>query len=145
MQPWKKVQELRKAGKPDEALQMAQGLLHQSPNEYQARAQAEWACFDLVKQVVARIQKSVETNERTNHADLDGLYQLLRNYANLGPRVPDMALSNILNQLSKFRQVRRRLQSSRLWHSTRPNSATAGAPSPSDRANSWVPTITKNR
>lgn len=102
MQPWESIRELRKSGKPDEALQLAQGVLEESPDDYQSRTQAEWACFDLIKQVVVNIQKSTAANERPERADLDRLYQLLRAYVGLSPRKPDMALSNILGQLSKI-------------------------------------------
>jgi tetratricopeptide (TPR) repeat protein len=101
MQPWESIRELRKAGKPDEAFQLAQGVLKESPDDYQSRTQAEWACFDLIKRVVASVQKSTAANERPDRADLVRLYELLRAYVALSPRKPDMAMSNILGQLSK--------------------------------------------
>lgn len=101
MQTWERIRELRKAGKPEEALQLAQGVVKETPDDYLSRSQGEWACFELMKPVVARLGQSETANKGPDRADLDRLHQLLRDYARLSLRKPDMALSNILAKLSK--------------------------------------------
>jgi len=102
MQPWEQIQALRKSGQLEEALEESRILLEQNPGDYQIRSQVEWIYFDLIKQVVARIGKSVEANTRPDRADFDQMYDLLKVYGSQKPAIPGMATSNVLNQLAKI-------------------------------------------
>lgn len=102
MQPWEQIQSRRKSGQLEKALEESRILLEQNPGDFRLRSQVEWVYYDLIKQVVARIDVLIEANKKPSEADLNQLSGFLNAYQSLKPRIPDMAASNVLNQLAKI-------------------------------------------
>ena len=102
MPTWQEVQALRKAGQAEEALRLALVAIAGDSADAQMKIQGEWAAFDLVKKVVARILKATDASAKIDPADLGHLYGLLQDYVRLKPIIPGMACSNILHQTAKI-------------------------------------------
>jgi tetratricopeptide (TPR) repeat protein len=101
MQPWEQIRDLRKAGDLDGALAKAVVAIQENATDFQVRSQVEWVYYGLIKRVVSRMHESIEANRRPEASDEQELYLLLKDYAKIEPKIPQMAFSNVLQQLCK--------------------------------------------
>jgi len=99
MEPWQRIQQLRKEGALEQALEQGLELLKQDDTDFMLRGQLEWVYYDLIKQISQSWQGHRNKNQRPpNHLQND-LLQYLREYARLRPQIPGMASGKILNIL----------------------------------------------
>lgn len=91
--PNERVRALRKAGKIEEACDLAHDLRDSSPNDVWLKSELGWVLYEKLKEIVARA-KSDQINQFT--ASRSEVHHLLREYARLGLRRPDLLFSRIL-------------------------------------------------
>jgi tetratricopeptide (TPR) repeat protein len=99
---WQDVQTLRKAGKLKEARDAALDILTVNPDDFKTRSQLEWVIFAEIKQAVARIEVALKASQRVNAQDVSFVLSRWDEYQRSEPRVPEMACSNIVGQLTKI-------------------------------------------
>lgn len=97
---WEEVSGLRKAGKLDEARALARQILARDPGDYKTRSQFEWVLFGLCKRVLSEVDPSKSGLTLTGR-QTDQLVSFWDEYRELNPRVPDLACSQIVGQLTK--------------------------------------------
>lgn len=99
MEPWQRIQQLRKEGALEEALGEGLELLRQDNTDFMVRSQLEWIYYDLIKQI-SQSWHSYQKKNQPPPGDLqEQLIQRLRDYARLKPQIPGMASGKILNIL----------------------------------------------
>ena len=99
---WQDVQKLRKAGQLKEAREAALSILSADPDDFKARSQLEWVIFAEIKQAVGRIEAALKAGQRANSQDVNFVRTRWEEYQQSEPRVPEMACSMIIGQITKI-------------------------------------------
>ena len=95
----RRITELRKAGKLDEAFKLAETAIKENPKDPMIQTAYGWVLYEQLKGVA----DSAKENEKLKEADSRRLTVLLRQYAKLDRvKKPGMLHSNILNQVLKL-------------------------------------------
>lgn len=98
---WQEIQTLRKAGRLEEAHNIALALLATSPEDFKVRSQLEWVFFEYIKQIVTSLEEGLKKSQPVDSARIEALMIWMREYYRLRPSKPGMACSVILGQLVK--------------------------------------------
>ncbi len=99
MEPWRRIQQLRKDGAHSQALDEGHEFLRQDESDFKVRSQLEWVHFDLIKKISQAWQEYRDRNQRPPGHLQTELLQQLRAYAGVKPEIPGMASGRILNIL----------------------------------------------
>ncbi len=98
---WQDVQKLRTAGQLREARKAALEILEADPNDFKTRSQLEWVIFGEIKQAVTQIETALKANQRVSSEDVNFVLTQWEEYQQSQPRVPEMACSMIIGQMTK--------------------------------------------
>ena len=99
---WQDVQKLRKGGQLKEAREVALSILAVHPDDFKVRSQLEWVTFAEIKQTVGRIEAALKAGQRANSEDMNLVWIRWVEYQQSEPRVPEMACSMIVGQITKI-------------------------------------------
>lgn len=99
---WHDVRDLHKEGKLKEARDAARCILEENPNDFKTRSQLEWVIFKEIKQAVARIESALKASQRADTRNLNFVMTRWEEYQQSQPRVPEMACSMIVGQITKI-------------------------------------------
>lgn len=98
---WQDIQQFRKAGQIQQAVDAALAALAAHPEDFKARSQYEWVMFDVIKGIVADIGEGLKSSKPVQPRDVSDLTRWMDAYYQLCPEIPGMACSSILAQLTK--------------------------------------------
>jgi tetratricopeptide (TPR) repeat protein len=99
---WISVQELRKSGRYQEAIEVGLRELADTPDDIKLRTQLDWAFYGLVKMQVSTVNAKLNASQPAPQTVIDQIHNELRRFSQQPKRRPDSALSNILRELSKI-------------------------------------------
>jgi len=98
---WEDVRKLRKAGKLQEACEVALAILAADPADFKTKSEYEWVIYEYIKRIVANVTATLDKSQPIDSRDVDEMMDWMRKYYRLQPRIPGMACSNILDQIAK--------------------------------------------
>jgi len=101
MRPNQEVKEIRKAGRIDEAYKRALELLGEDPDDVYLKGALGWVLYDKLKLLREREQR----HKGSTRALSDDVLSLMREYAGLELRRPDLLFSFLIIQLIGFDTV----------------------------------------
>ncbi len=99
---WENVRDLRRNGDLQGARELALAKLAADPNDFRTRTQLEWVTHDEIKASVAQIDAQLRNSQRPDHRILQFIWGRWEEYRLSDPRVPDMACSMIIQQITKI-------------------------------------------
>jgi len=98
---WREVKKKRDDKQFKEARELALKLLAADPGDFMIRSQLEWVTFGEIKLTVSRIESALKASERPRTEDLKFIWTRWEEYRQSEPRVPEMACSMIVGQVTK--------------------------------------------
>lgn len=101
MGSWRQVKELREKGQTEDALDLVTKLRKQDLNDQNLKWLHEWVYYDFIKREVQIIAECLRDKKAIQPQRIDNLYRTLRNFADLKPEIPGMAMSNVLHQVGR--------------------------------------------
>jgi tetratricopeptide (TPR) repeat protein len=76
-------------------------LLAADPEDFKTKSEYEWVIFGCIKLVVSAMREALDKPRPVDERDVGDLMAWMEEYRGLGPRIPGMACSSILAQLTK--------------------------------------------
>lgn len=99
---WSDVQQLRKSGRFQEAIDLGMQGLANDPDDFKLKTQIEWAFYGLIKILVATVATKLKASQPAPIQTISQIRNELYRFAKQSKKRQDAALSNIIREVCKI-------------------------------------------